>query len=75
MISEFQLLAQKIERLATLAKQLRSENAQLRLELAQLRSENHEQAVRIQQAQTRVLHLLDKLPPPPLEELAGEECA
>ncbi|WP_338848983.1 DUF904 domain-containing protein [Massilia sp. W12] len=76
MISEFQLLTQKIGKLAALAQRLRSENAQLRLEVAQLRSQNQEQAQRMQQAQERVMQLIDKLPPPPpLDQPAEEECA
>ncbi len=75
MISEFQLLSQKIEQLALLASQLRSENAELRLQMASLRAENLDAKERISYAYRQIANLIEKLPAepePPSEELAPE---
>lgn len=68
MISEFQLLSQKIEQLASLANQLRSENAELRLQLSSLRAENAASHERIHYAYQRISALMEKLPPEPVVE-------
>lgn len=72
MISEFQQLSQKIEQLALLVQDLRSENAQLRLEVVSLRSDNQDANQRIELAYQRVAALLAQLPPDP-EEIAAAD--
>ena len=72
MISEFQQLSQKIEQLALLVQNLRSENAQLRLEVVSLRSDNHDANQRIELAYQRVASLLAQLPPDPAEIAATD---
>ncbi len=62
MISEFQLLSQKIEQLALLTTQLRSENAELRLQVSSLRAENTDAKERISYAYRQIAILIEKLP-------------
>jgi len=62
MISDFQLLAQKVEQLAALTTRMRAENTELRLKVAELASTNTDLTARIQQAHERVSDVLDKLP-------------
>ena len=62
MNSEFQLLAEKVEQLAQLAKKMRAENTELRLKIAELTSENSDLSTRIQQAHDRVSTILESLP-------------
>ncbi len=64
MISEFQDLSDKIDRLAQLTQSLRSENYLLRQANALLSAENVAFKERLQEAQRRVEALLDELPPP-----------
>ena len=64
MISDFELLAQKITELAELAHALRRENADLRAQAAALGAQNGELAHRMRQAQERVAALIDQLPDP-----------
>ncbi|NHZ78906.1 cell division protein ZapB [Massilia sp. CCM 8695] len=71
MISEFDELSEKIDRLAALTLSLRSENAQLRLANAQLRqsnaalcAENEECVGRMNEVQRRVETLLAQMPDP-----------
>jgi len=72
MISEFQELSDKIDRLAQLAQSLRSENYLLRQANALLSAENVEFKHRLLAAQQRVEALLAQLEP---EAPATEETA
>jgi hypothetical protein len=74
MISEFHLLAEKVNRLAELARMLRRENAELRQEAAAASAENAELSRRMEEAHARVVALLDKIPGAPGAE-AGREAA
>ncbi|MFZ6848067.1 DUF904 domain-containing protein [Undibacterium sp. RuRC25W] len=71
MISDFELLAEKVAKLAELAHALRTENAGLRNEVALLTLQNQEMQQRMQQAHTRVTALLMQLP----AEIATDEEA
>jgi cell division protein ZapB len=62
MISEFELLANKVDSLAELAHALRIENAELRRSSAQLLAENADMHQRMSQAHERVAALLGKMP-------------
>lgn len=62
MISEFQLLSQKVDQLAELAQALSLENAQLRLKATALSAENGDLHKRMQEASRRVAALLEKIP-------------
>jgi cell division protein ZapB len=64
MISDFELLSQKVGELAELAKGLRRENADLRAHAATLGAENDDLLRRMQAAQERVSALLSRLPDP-----------
>jgi hypothetical protein len=64
MISEFQDLSDKIDRLAQLAQALRSENYLLQQANALLSAENLAFKERLLEAQRRVEILLDQLPAP-----------
>ncbi len=64
MISDFELLAQKVAELAELAHALRRENADLRAQVAASGVENGELTQRMRQAHERVAALLDQLPDP-----------
>jgi len=71
MISEFQDLSDKIDRLAQLTQSLRAENYLLRQANTLLSAENLAFKERLIEAQRRVEALLDELPKPPGED--GEE--
>ena len=73
MISEFQDLSDKIDRLAQLAQSLRAENYLLRQANTLLSAENVAFKERLIEAQRRVEALLDGLPKPPGEEGESEE--
>jgi hypothetical protein len=64
MISEFQDLSDKVDRLAQLAQALRSENYLLQQANALLSAENLAFKERLLEAQRRVETLLDQLPAP-----------
>ncbi|MEO8599045.1 MAG: DUF904 domain-containing protein [bacterium] len=64
MNSEFNLLSEKIDKLAEMAQALRRENAQLRLKITAMSSENTILTAKIQQAHQRVSALLDQIPDP-----------
>lgn len=64
MISDFELLSQKVGELADLAKDLRRENADLRAHAATLGAENYDLLRRMQAAHERVAALLSRLPDP-----------
>ena len=64
MISEFDDLSDKIDRLAALTQSLRRENAQLRQSNAMLSAENVAFMDRLAEAQRRLEALLAKLPAP-----------
>lgn len=72
MISEFQELSDKIDRLAKLAQTLRAENFLLRQANALLGSENLAFKARLGEAQRRVEALLASLPQPADDEAAAE---
>jgi cell division protein ZapB len=65
MISDFDLLSQKVDELARLAHALRRENAGLRASLAVAGAEHDELVRRMQLAQERVMALLARLPAVP----------
>ena len=67
MISEFQDLSDKIDRLAQLTQSLRAENYLLRQANTLLSAENLAFKERLIEAQRRVEALLDELPKPPDE--------
>jgi cell division protein ZapB len=62
MISEFELLANKVESLAELVHALRLENVELRRAAAMLTAENKDLQLRMAQAHERVAALLAQLP-------------
>lgn len=62
MISEFELLAEKVDRLASLTQALRLENAELRRNAVGLAAENKDMQQRMQEAHQRVAALLAQLP-------------
>ena len=68
MISDFQLLSEKINQLAALTQSLRRENAELRLNAVALAGENTDLAQRIQEAHQRVSALLESIPTPEQDE-------
>lgn len=68
MISDFQLLSEKITQLAALTQSLRRENAELRLNAIALAAENADLAQRIQEAHQRVSALLESIPTPEQDE-------
>ncbi|MCH8619754.1 DUF904 domain-containing protein [Undibacterium sp. TS12] len=72
MISEFELLAEKVTRLSELAHALRSENARLRNEVTSVTTQNADLQHRMQQAHDRVSALLAQLP---AEVLNDKEAA
>ena len=73
MISEFQDLSDKIDRLAQLTQSLRAENYLLRQANVLLSAENLAFKERLIEAQRRVEALLDELPKPPAEPGADGE--
>ncbi|MBB6135248.1 putative membrane protein [Massilia aurea] len=75
MISEFQDLSDKIDRLAQLTQSLRAENYLLRQANTLLSAENLAFKERLIEAQRRVEALLDELPKPPDAPDAEEEPA
>ncbi|MFC0348265.1 DUF904 domain-containing protein [Undibacterium danionis] len=70
MISEFELLAEKVNRLAELAQTLRLENAALRRTAVDLASENKELRERVQEAHGRVEAILAQLPADDMKDVA-----
>jgi hypothetical protein len=68
MISEFNLLSEKITQLAELAQSLRRENADLRLSAAVIAAENADLTSRMQEAHQRISALLEKIPMPEKDE-------
>ncbi len=72
MISEFELLANKVESLAELLHALRLENVELRRAAAMLTAENSDLQLRMAQAHERVAALLAQLPS---DEDAEEDLA
>ena len=75
MISEFQDLSDKIDRLAQLTQSLRAENYLLRQANTLLSAENLSFKERLFAAQQRIEAMLDELPKPPGEEAQGEGAA
>lgn len=72
MISDFELLSEKVAMLAELTHTLRSENASLRNDVALLATQKAEMQQRMQQASDRVSALLALLP---AEVVNDEEAA
>ncbi|WP_315481326.1 DUF904 domain-containing protein [uncultured Undibacterium sp.] len=62
MISEFELLAEKLNRLAEMTQTLRLENAALRRTAVDLASENKDLRERVSEAHSRVEAILAQLP-------------
>jgi len=75
MISEFQDLSDKIDRLAQLTQSLRAENYLLRQANTLLSTENLAFKERLIEAQRRVEALLDELPKPPDASGDADESA
>jgi uncharacterized protein (TIGR02449 family) len=75
MISEFQELSDKIDRLAQLTQSLRSENYLLRQANALLSAENVDFKNRLLQAQQRVEAMLAQLEPADDDADAGEDAS
>jgi FtsZ-binding cell division protein ZapB len=75
MISDFQELSDKIDRLAQLAVSLRRENASLRQSNALLSAENIAFMERLAEAQHRVEALLEKIPAPGAALTVTDEAA
>jgi len=73
MISEFQDLSDKIDRLVQLTGSLRAENYLLRQANTLLSAENVSFKERLHLAQERIEAMLDELPKPPGEAQEGEE--
>jgi cell division protein ZapB len=72
MISDFELLAEKVAKLAELTHALRVENAALRNEVTALTTQNQDVRERMQQAHERITALLAQLP---AEVLKDEEVS
>ena len=77
MSNEFHRLAEKAAQLAALTQSLRSENAQLRLNVTALTTEKTELLRRMDEAQQRIVALLEKLPAaiPTTPDVNEEETA
>jgi FtsZ-binding cell division protein ZapB len=75
MISEFQDLSDKIDRLAELTASLRRENASLRQSNAVLTAENVAFTGLLAEAQRRVAALLEKIPAPAAEPTVTDDEA
>ena len=74
MISEFQDLSDKIERLAELVVSLRSENAQLRQTNVLLNEVNTALIERIVEVQHKVEAVIEQLPAPEVDEEADADA-
>lgn len=70
MISEFELLAEKLNRLAEMTQTLRLENAALRRTVVDLASENKDLRERVQVAHSKVEAILAALPNDEEKDLA-----
>ena len=70
MNSEFDILAEKIERLVALTNALRLENVELRRSLSELLADNKTLRENMQEAHTRVEAVLKQLPQENVEQLA-----
>lgn len=73
MISEFQDLSDKIDRLAQMTQSLRAENYLLRQANVLLSAENLAFKERLVEAQRRVEAVLEDLPKPPVDETDNED--
>ena len=75
MISEFQDLSDKIDRLAEMTAALRRENAGLRHANAQLAAENANYAALLDEAKRRVAGLIAHMPAPEADSTATDDEA
>ena len=73
MISEFDLLSDKISKLVQLAKSLRQQNAELRQQIEALGADKASLAARMSEAHDRVAAVLEQLPVPEPEVEQPEE--
>jgi cell division protein ZapB len=64
MISEFDLLSDKISKLVQLAQSLRQQNAELRQQIEALSADKASLAARMNEAHDRVVAVLEQLPVP-----------
>ena len=64
MISDFHHLSDKINELAALTEALRRENADLRQAMSAMVTDNNDMAARMEEAQKRVMALMEQLPAP-----------
>lgn len=64
MISDFHLLSEKINELAALTEALRRENADLRQAMIVMVTDNTDLAARMEEAQRRVIAVMEQLPAP-----------
>lgn len=70
MISEFELLAEKLKRLADMTHSLRLENAALRRSAVDLAAENKDLRERVQDAHKKVEAILAQLPEDTVKDAA-----
>ena len=73
MISEFDLLSDKISRLVQLAQSLREQNAELRRQIDALSADKASLAARMSEAHDRMAAVLEQLPAPEPEVEQPEE--
>jgi cell division septum initiation protein DivIVA len=73
MISEFDLLSDKISKLVLLAQSLRQQNAELRQQIEALSADKASLTARINEAHDRVAAVLEQLPAPEPEVEQPEE--
>ena len=73
MISEFDLLSDKISKLVQLAQSLRQQNAELRQQIEALSADKASLTARINEAHDRVAAVLEQLPAPEPEVEQPEE--
>lgn len=73
MDSEFQLLSQKIAKLAELAQSLRQENATFRAQIKALTEEKAVLTTKMDETSQRIAHLLEQLPTAFVEEQEEKE--
>jgi cell division protein ZapB len=71
MISEFEIIAEKIKKLSEMTHALRLENAELRRNAASLITDNQDLHQRMQQAHQRIEKILAQLP---ADSLSGDDA-
>ncbi len=74
MISEFEIIAEKVKKLSELTHALRLENAELRRNAASLTADNQDLHQRMQQAHQRIEKILAQLPADSLNNDAADDA-